>query len=65
MDLRKPKDEWSWEEDIPKLPEKMAHFAMEYVKHTQKIYIIGGRVGSTFYDDVNTIFLHTYIFLTF
>ena len=65
MDLRRPKDEWSWEEDIPKLPEKMAHFAMEYVKHTQKIYIIGGKEKNTNYDDVNTIFLHTYIFLTF
>jgi hypothetical protein len=66
MDLRKPKDEWSWEEDIPKLPKKLAHFVMEYVKHTKKIYVIGGKVGTIFSYDVNFIFYYimNYRFLT-
>ena len=53
LDLRKPKDEWSWEQDIPKLPMKLSNFIMEYVKQTKKIYIIGGIVGSTLYKHVS------------
>ena len=53
MDLRKPKDEWSWEQDIPVLPMKLSNFLMEYVKHTKKIYIIGGKVDSTLYKHVS------------
>ena len=53
MDLRRPKDEWTWEEDIPKLPMKLSNFIMEYVKQTKKIYVIGGKVGSTLYKHVS------------
>ena len=56
MDLRKPKDEWSWEQDIPVLPMKLSNFLMEYVKHTKKIYVIGGKDGSTLYKHVSRIF---------
>ena len=62
IDLRKPKDEWSWEQDIPKLPMKLSNFVMEYVKQTKKIYVIGGNVGSTFYKHVSGIFYSMHFF---
>ena len=39
-----PKDNWSWNPElIPIMKEKLHQFIMEYVKYTQKIYILGGR----------------------
>ena len=62
MDLRRPKDEWTWEQDIPKLPMKLSNFVMEYVKQTKKIYVIGGKVGSTFYKHVSWFFYSMHFF---
>ena len=45
MDLRPPADEWEWKDDvIPRLKAKISDFVMEYVKHTKKIYALGGRI---------------------
>ena len=46
--MRKPKADWAWDENIvPALKKNLDSFIMEYVKHTKKIYVLGGFVDAS------------------